>query len=544
MLKRKASDRQASQIVIPKDWEGWLRSLFPLYIDQEFSMRHKEFWEWVWTVRRGIRPLPFVAVWPRGGGKSTSSELACVRLGAQRVRDYIWYCCGVQEQAEKHLDTVAEILEGDILSLYYPKMSNKHIGRYGRSAWSRKRIWTDSGFVVDAIGLDTAARGAKVKHTRPDFIILDDLDDKGDTPKITDRKMTALTDSILPSGSPDCGVLFVQNLITPHSIASQLCKEQSPFLTDRILSGPYPAIDRLVTEQGEDGVYRIISGIPTWTGQDLEVCQDQINTWGLTSFRKEAQHEVNIATGGMFNHLTYRHISRSSLPDLVSVTVWIDPAVSATDESDCHAIQADGLGKDGVIYRLFSWEQRATPLESLQRGILKAIELGSNHIGVETDQGGDTWQSVYREAIKNIKAETSSCLACGTPLEIFPKGLREKFGKDWKTYLQKARKTQDYRDIPMMCPICNLPSEDIVWIPPRFTAAKAGSIGPKTHRASQMLADYEGGGIIHVIGTHDVLENALNRFPRQKPFDLVDAAFWSWHYLKQQSRRWVRGSGG
>ena len=64
---------------------------------------------------------------------------------------------------------------------------------------------------------------------------------------------------------------------------------------------------------------------------------------------------------------------------------------------------------------------------------------------------------------------------------------------------------------------------------PRFRSEKAGAgRGPKAHRASQMLASYERAEIVHVSGTHAVLERALRRFPKTKPYDLVDAAFWSW----------------
>jgi hypothetical protein len=46
-----------------------------------------------------------------------------------------------------------------------------------------------------------------------------------------------------------------------------------------------------------------------------------------------------------------------------------------------------------------------------------------------------------------------------------------------------------------------------------------------------MLTAYERHTIRHVRGTHTVLEKALNRFLIKKPFDLVDAAFWSWDDL-------------
>ncbi len=54
-----------------------------------------------------------------------------------------------------------------------------------------------------------------------------------------------------------------------------------------------------------------------------------------------------------------------------------------------------------------------------------------------------------------------------------------------------------------------------------------------------MLVDYEHGMIVHVAGTHEVLERALRRFPRSKPYDLTDAAFWSWHDLVEADEEQV-----
>jgi hypothetical protein len=101
-------------------------------------------------------------------------------------------------------------------------------------------------------------------------------------------------------------------------------------------------------------------------------------------------------------------------------------------------------------------------------------------IGVETDQGGDTWYSVVQQAWQDLVASGA----------IAP-NMRQ----------------------------------------PRFVGARAGSVGPKAERGSRMLTAYERDTIRHVRGTHTVLERALNRFLIAKPFDLCDAAFWSWDDL-------------
>lgn len=69
-------------------------------------------------------------------------------------------------------------------------------------------------------------------------------------------------------------------------------------------------------------------------------------------------------------------------------------------------------------------------------------------------------------------------------------------------------------------------------------SAKAGSgHGSKVHRASQMLTGYERGQVVHVLGTHETLEKALRRFPKSKPFDLTDAAYWAWYDLAKPPKR-------
>ena len=72
---------------------------------------------------------------------------------------------------------------------------------------------------------------------------------------------------------------------------------------------------------------------------------------------------------------------------------------------------------------------------------------------------------------------------------------------------------------------------------PKYKYAKAGAgHGSKIERNQRMLADYEIGRVVHVTGTHVVLEKALRRFPN-KPLDLADAAYWLWYHLEKRRRK-------
>jgi hypothetical protein len=57
-----------------------------------------------------------------------------------------------------------------------------------------------------------------------------------------------------------------------------------------------------------------------------------------------------------------------------------------------------------------------------------------------------------------------------------------------------------------------------------------------------MLADYERGNMIHVLGDHAVLEKSLRRFPVREPHDLTDASYWSWYDLRGRYLRGVVGA--
>lgn len=484
---------------IERDPQTWLTTLFPATVTAGFAAHHLEYWCWIWALRRGVRPPPFIAIWPRGGGKSSSAELGVIAAGALRARRYVLYVSATQDLADKHIASIARALESETLARYYPALGEREVSKYGIArGWNGSRLRTRAGLMVDALGLNAAVRGLKSGDVRPDLILLDDIDDLHDSPAATQAKIETITSSILPARSTDGAVLAVQNLIFPDSLFSRLAgvsDHSVDFLADRIVSGPHPAIEGLETEQ-QDGRTIITGGRALWQGQDVQACQDAIDTYGLTAFLRESQHEVDDPEGGMFNHIVFRRCDPDEVPwsEIVRVSVAVDPSVTDTDHSDSHGIQIDALHRNGTIYRLWSWEQRASPEKALTLAIVRGAEYGAAEIVVETNQGGSLWAKLFASLVADLDEDG---------VEV-----------DGITY--------------------RLPPESRR---PRFHEVKAtSSLGGKTERAGQMLLAYERNGMVHVRGTHLTLEKALKRFPAKKPFDLVDSAFWSWHELTARTR--------
>ncbi len=122
-VKRREKAPGEIELAAPFAWEAWLRAVLPSYFDT-FAERHCAFWAWVWSIRPGEPVDPYLAIWPRGGGKSTGAEAAAVAVGAPRLdgepaRRYVVYVRETQAQADKSVGNFSPALtylvKGDAL---------------------------------------------------------------------------------------------------------------------------------------------------------------------------------------------------------------------------------------------------------------------------------------------------------------------------------------------------------------------------------------------------------------------------------------------
>jgi hypothetical protein len=314
-------------------WREWLKANFPRHTSAPFAPRHERYWNWLSSLQPGVKPRARVEVWPRGGGKSTTTEAGCAYLGSQPEppRKFALYVCATQEQADTHLSSISTML----LSIGITPLRDV-LGR--QTAWRLQQIRANNGFSIVSMGLDSAIRGAKLDDQRPDLIIFDDIDARFDSEKTVAKKIQTITTSILPTGSTDCAVIFVQNKIHADSIVSQLCDDKVDFLRDREPATVEPAVIGLEWQQfiKDDGSprYKITAGTATWAGQSLQTCESQLNDWGILAFLRESQHEVDEVEGGLWSKerdiAPFRVVA---YPDLDRIVVGVDPNAGGADEA-------------------------------------------------------------------------------------------------------------------------------------------------------------------------------------------------------------------
>lgn len=486
LAKLKAEAEKRSALKAPDNPLDWVLAIYRDIFSRPFGPQHIELFDWAWNVKQGVRANPFVAIWSRGFGKSTTAETVAVMLGAREQRKYLLYVSETQELADSHLLAIRGMIESPIMASYYPTFAKPQISKEGNSrGWRHNRLYCGNGYVIDAIGLDTAKRGSRIMSARPDFMIFDDIDSKGDGPVITRKKIETITTSLLPAGSLDCTVCFVQNLIIETGVFAQLAQPTPPFLKNRILSGPFPALKNFSWSMNSAGKV-IIEGEPTWSSFDVSECQRIVEEIGLTAFRSEYQHEIT-NEGSLFENIKFQRIAIRDMPKTWRTVVAVDPAVSNSDGSDNHGIAVSAMDDKGNIYFLDSWEKRASPELALRKAFYFAIKYSADLVRIEANNGGTLFLTLWDMIVEDSGIDVD-----------------------------------------------RIPGVELV--------KATSSTGSKMERASQMIVDYELGKLFHVINdqnTYIELEDALRRFPIRGADDQIDACYWAWECLR--SSNWIFG---
>jgi len=382
---------------VPEAPIGWLESIFPGHFTEAFAPHHERFWEWVWSIEPGTRPDPLVMCLARKGGKSASVETSCVAVGApigggQPRRNYVLYVSGTQGQADDHVKTIGAHLEDSRIAQIYPDLASARLTQYGdRWGWSRNRLVTEQGLIVDAYGLFGSGRGAKLEQYRPDYLVLDDIDQEDDSLEVVKKKERRIKQQVIPSGSSDRAILFIQNKVHTDSVMSRLLRGESDLLLKRNEIGPIPAIEDLSYRYSHDEeqgryTYEVTGGEPTWSGFGLEDAEDELNEIGATSFEIEFQHDVSEVEGALWSGDQLEAVRVSTHPPLQRIIVAVDPS-GGTSETGIVVI---GLGVDGKGYVLDDRSMDGTDPNAWGREVLDVYaEYDADAVVAEKNQGGE-----------------------------------------------------------------------------------------------------------------------------------------------------------
>lgn len=283
----------------------WRHAVFPRHFNKPDSWFQGRFWDKTWEIEKDVAPPPLLLPWFRDGGKSMCIRTAGLQLAARGLRRYILYFSGTQDQSDKHVLNISRMLKSSGIALYYPDMSTAQLSDVtgARVSWNRKRIVTNSGLVIDSLGLETASRGINFDELRPDIIFIDDIDKFNDSHITVMVKIAMLAGSIFPTGQDNTWICFAQNVIHGGSVMNKCIDGSAGILLNAEQIGPVPAMkkysyDRKIGRNGKMQ-YKITSGVSNWPeGFGLGRAEKELNASGLEFFEREFQHNTQIAVPG------------------------------------------------------------------------------------------------------------------------------------------------------------------------------------------------------------------------------------------------------
>jgi phage terminase large subunit-like protein len=158
----------------------WARYFVPHLVPGEFSPLHDDLNAWhVRETKRGPGSMDAFAA-PRGHGKSTAGvEIPALWHVANCTRRFVVLASDTATQAEERLATLVDEVENNPkLRAAYPNLRPATDAKGQLVSWTDRDVQFACGCRVIAVGAGKSLRGARKGATRPDLLLLDDLEDE------------------------------------------------------------------------------------------------------------------------------------------------------------------------------------------------------------------------------------------------------------------------------------------------------------------------------------------------------------------------------
>lgn len=286
--------------------------------------------------------LKAVFKWPRGHAKSTHMDIFTplwLMFQPKRLIDFMVVVGKSEDSANRLL--------GDIQAeLQYNK---RIIADYGKQMsmgdWTEGEFTTKDGVHFLACGRGQSPRGLRKRESRPDYIVIDDLDD--DELCRNSRRVREMTDWVKEAlfGALDVGrgrFIMVGNLISKTSVLADICKTKGVHVSE------VKAVDN--------------EGNPTWREKwTKEEARTYAEFVGYRAWEKEMMHNP-IIEGTVFKQEWIKYAKRPAWRDFDELVLYIDPSWKSKKTNDTKAAKLWGKYKS-QLWHLRAFVRKASVAE-------------------------------------------------------------------------------------------------------------------------------------------------------------------------------------
>lgn len=301
---------------------------------------------------RSTPNLKAVFQWPRGHAKSTHFDIFMPLWLMSQPKRLINFMVIVG----KSEDSAIRLL-GDIQAeLEHNQRIIADFGRQrGSASWQDGEFKAANGVKFLACGRGQSPRGLRDRESRPDYIVIDDLDD--DELCRNEKRVHDLTDWVKEAlfGSLDVGrgrFIMVGNLISKNSVLFNITKTPGVFVS------VIKAVDR--------------NGEPVWRGKwTKEEAREYRDFVGYRAWEKEMMHNP-IVDGTIFRSEWIRFKKMPKLSKYEMLVCYTDPSFKSTTSNDYKASRL--WGKIGNELHLIDCYVRQDTVSGMVRWLYNLYE--------------------------------------------------------------------------------------------------------------------------------------------------------------------------
>jgi predicted phage terminase large subunit-like protein len=293
-----------------------------------------------------------VAMWHRGAAKSTHMDIFIpMWLKAQAWNGKELRQFNVMVLVGKSEDNANTLLADVQAELQYNQRYIADFGQqYNSGSWQDGEFVTKDGTAFFARGRGQSPRGLRYRSHRPDYIVIDDLDD--DELCESPARVTKLTDWVLTAlyGALDGGrgrFIMVGNLIAKNSVLANIAAIKS-FKVTKV---------NIIDSHGN------VSWAAKWSIDEVRTNIQQVV--GYRRFQKEYMNNP-IVEGAVFRQDWIRWAKRPAWKDFTEIVLYIDPAWKSTTKNDYKAAKLWGKTKKTQLWHLRAFVRQATVAEMIR----------------------------------------------------------------------------------------------------------------------------------------------------------------------------------
>lgn len=301
---------------------------------------------------RSTPNLKAVFQWPRGHAKSTHFDIFMplwLMFQPKRLINFMVIVGKSEDSAIRLLGDIQAELEHN----------QRIIADFGRqrgsASWQDGEFKAANGVKFLACGRGQSPRGLRDRESRPDYIVINDLDD--DELCRNEKRVHDLTDWVKEAlfGSLDVGrgrFIMVGNLISKNSVLFNITKTPGVFVS------VIKAVDR--------------NGEPVWRGKwTKEEAREYRDFVGYRAWEKEMMHNP-IVDGTIFRSEWIRFKKMPKLSKYEMLVCYTDPSFKSTTSNDYKASRL--WGKIGNELHLIDCYVRQDTVSGMVRWLYNLYE--------------------------------------------------------------------------------------------------------------------------------------------------------------------------